>query len=202
MRDMKAKESIANLRTLTIDGIKEKLHGLTTLEISEIDDGDAPILKEDLRDDEFTFTLDRIQQGLNGKLSFEGSSSWNNDYFSEDNLDLETLVSIDEFLSEHEDEIEELARETDPTATEKVKKVIRFYQRSWVDIVVEVDAEASEEEVFEKASERYNNGDYDDSDTDFENTDYTDVTDYYKENGLPPFGGLTKSPLSDWQNIS
>ena len=84
----------------------------------------------------------------------------------------------------------------------KTKRVIRFYQRSWVDIVVEVDAEASEEEVFEKASERYNNGEYDDSDTDFENTDYTDVTDYYKENGLPPFKEIEKSPLSDWRNIS
>ena len=84
----------------------------------------------------------------------------------------------------------------------KTKRVIRFYQRSWVDIVVEVDAEASEEEVFEKASERYNNGEYDDSDTDFENTDYTDVTDYYKENELPPFNEITKSPLSDWRNIS
>lgn len=84
----------------------------------------------------------------------------------------------------------------------KTKRVIRFYQRSWVDIVVEVDAEASEEEVFEKASERYNNGEYDDSDTDFENTDYTDVTDYYKENELPPFNEIAKNPLSDWRNIS
>lgn len=72
------------------------------------------------------------------------------------------------------------------------KKVIRFYQRSWVDIVVEVPDDATNEEVFEKANERYNNGEYDDADTDFENTDYTDVTDYYEQNGIPPFGNLGK----------
>lgn len=68
-----------------------------------------------------------------------------------------------------------------------MKRVIRFYQRSWVDIVVDVPDTADDEEVYEAANERYNNGEYDDSDTDFENTDYTDVTDYYKENNIPPF---------------
>lgn len=68
-----------------------------------------------------------------------------------------------------------------------MKRVIRFYQKSWVDIVVDVPDTADDEEVYEAANERYNNGDYDDSDTDFENTDYTDVTDYYKENNIPPF---------------
>ena len=73
------------------------------------------------------------------------------------------------------------------------KRVIRFYQRSWVDIVVEVPDDADDEEVFEAASERYNNGEYDDADTDFENTDYTDVTEYYKENSLPP--------IVDWKSL-
>ena len=66
-----------------------------------------------------------------------------------------------------------------------MKRVIRFFQRSWVDIVVEVPEDADDEEVYEAANERYNNGEYDDSDTDFENTDYEDVTDYYEENEIP-----------------
>ena len=54
--------------------------------------------------------------------------------------------------------------------------------------MVDVPDTADDEEVYEAANERYNNGEYDDSDTDFENTEYTDVTEYYRENGLPPIG--------------
>ena len=66
-----------------------------------------------------------------------------------------------------------------------MKRVIRFYQRSWVDIVVDAPENADDEEIYDLANERYNEGDYDDSDTDFENTDYEDVTDYYDENEIP-----------------
>lgn len=59
------------------------------------------------------------------------------------------------------------------------KHVIRFHQHAWVDIVVEAD---NDEEAMEIAFEKYNNGCYDDSDTDFENTYTEDVTGHYDDN--------------------
>ena len=60
--------------------------------------------------------------------------------------------------------------------------VIRFYRRAWTDIAVQAD---DAEQAFEKAEERYNNGDYDDDDESFENTDSSNVTDEYVQDGIP-----------------
>lgn len=71
--------------------------------------------------------------------------------------------------------------EEEPTE-EKKKYVFRFHTHGWTDITVEAE---SEEEAAELASDRYNEGKYDDSDTDFENTDVENVTEYYEENNIP-----------------
>lgn len=47
------------------------------------------------------------------------------------------------------------------------KYTYRFHSDAWVDITVEADNEYDASMI---AYERYNNGDYDDCDTDFENT--------------------------------
>lgn len=47
------------------------------------------------------------------------------------------------------------------------KFTYRFHYRSWVDITVEAD---SEEEASIIALDRYNNGDYEDDSSEFENT--------------------------------
>ena len=47
------------------------------------------------------------------------------------------------------------------------KYTYRFHSDAWVDITVEAD---NEEDALLLADDRYNNGEYDDSDTDFENT--------------------------------
>jgi hypothetical protein len=65
----------------------------------------------------------------------------------------------------------------------KLKKyVIRHHWRQWVDIVVEAH---DEEEAFELAGDKYNEGDYEEDPGNFENTDVENVTDYYKKNNLP-----------------
>ena len=66
----------------------------------------------------------------------------------------------------------------------KKKYVIRHYWKQWVDITVEAN---SEEEAFEKAGDRYNDGDYEDDPAlgNFENTDVENVTDIYTNNSLP-----------------
>lgn len=50
---------------------------------------------------------------------------------------------------------------------------IRFHAHAWTDIAVQAD---NEEDAMEHANEKYNAGDYDDSDTDFENT-YSEILD-------------------------
>ena len=65
-----------------------------------------------------------------------------------------------------------------------MKRVIRFYQKCWTDIVVEVPDNADEEEVFNAANDIYETGDYDSSDDGFENDGYADVTDEYKNNEI------------------
>ena len=64
----------------------------------------------------------------------------------------------------------------------KQKFTFRFHTHGWTDITVEAE---DAEEAAELASDKYNNGDYDDSDSDFENTDMENVTDYYVENNIP-----------------
>lgn len=46
---------------------------------------------------------------------------------------------------------------------------VRFHRDAWTDITVKA---GSEEEAFELAEAKYNEGDYEDSDEDFENTHY------------------------------
>ena len=62
------------------------------------------------------------------------------------------------------------------------KYTVRFHTHGWTDITVEAD---SEEEAAELASDKYNCGEYDDSDTDFENTNMENVSDYYVKNEIP-----------------
>lgn len=78
----------------------------------------------------------------------------------------------------------------------EVKKVFRFHAHTWTDVVVDEseldlngdeDEETIDEMFYEKAQEKYNDGDYDPSDDDFENTDVEEITDYLKENKIYPF---------------
>lgn len=59
----------------------------------------------------------------------------------------------------------------------KKKYVIRHYWRAWVDITVEAH---NEEEAFELADEKYNEGDYEENPNNFVNTDVENVTELYK----------------------
>jgi hypothetical protein len=73
-------------------------------------------------------------------------------------------------------------KEEDP---DEVKKVFRFHTHSWVDVVVTGTTDLTEVEWCDLANDKYNNGDYEDDPSNFENTDMEEVTDYYKENKIP-----------------
>ena len=64
----------------------------------------------------------------------------------------------------------------------KKKFVIRHHWRQWVDIVVEA---RNEDEAYELADEKYNEGDYEEEPDNFENTEVENVTKEYIEDNIP-----------------
>lgn len=67
------------------------------------------------------------------------------------------------------------------------KRVYRFHAHSWVDVVVDVADDMTDEECLDIAMDKYNNGDYATDLSNFENTDVEEITDYLKENKIYPF---------------
>ena len=64
----------------------------------------------------------------------------------------------------------------------KKKFVIRHHWHQWVDIVVEAH---DEDEAYELAGEKYNEGDYEEEPDNFENTEVENVTQDYIDNNIP-----------------
>ena len=86
-------------------------------------------------------------------------------------------------------------REEEPKEEPK-KRVFRFHAHIWNDVVVDeselnLEGDESEEIIdemfYDKAQDKYNNGEYDSSDDNFENTDMEEITDYLKDNKIYPF---------------
>lgn len=76
------------------------------------------------------------------------------------------------------------------------KRVYRFHAHTWADVVVSEDEldlcgdedEDTIDELFSmKADDKYNESDYADDPSNFENTDVEEITDYLKENNIYPF---------------
>ncbi len=76
------------------------------------------------------------------------------------------------------------------------KRVFRFHAHSWVDVVVdsselELNGDEDEETInelfFEKANDKYNESDYEEDPSNFENTDVEEITDSLKEDKIYPF---------------
>lgn len=76
------------------------------LYIHDIDEGCSPILCSGVLDVD-TFTLDKISIN-DDELIFDGSSSWDNNFWTSEQLGVEHLAGILVFLQEHRYEIEEL----------------------------------------------------------------------------------------------
>jgi hypothetical protein len=78
---------------------------------------------------------------------------------------------------------------------EPKKRVFRFHAHTWADVIVnenELDLEGLTEEQVDaefamKAEDKYNEGDYADDPSNFENTDMEEITDYLKDNKIYPF---------------
>lgn len=74
--------------------------------ISEIDEGCSPIIDEDEYDENNTYTLDYVYIE-NDRLFFDGSSSYANYTWNQDNLSVDALCNVLEFLEDHEEKIKE-----------------------------------------------------------------------------------------------
>lgn len=79
---------------------------------------------------------------------------------------------------------------------EPKKKVFRFHAHTWNDVIVdesELDLNGDEDEktidemLYDKARDKYDNGEYDSFDDNFENIGVEEITDYLKENKIYPF---------------
>lgn len=71
--------------------------------------------------------------------------------------------------------------------SKEVKRVFRFHAHTWTDVVVTGTTDLTEEEWYDLANDKYNEGDYDEDPDNFENTDCEEITDYFKENKIYPF---------------
>ena len=107
------KQKILQLKREIIEKIYDLLahYDLQKLYISNIEEGYSPVLQYDTLC-EHTFTLDKIDiHTIDGQkhISLDGSSSYQNLTWDGEDLSVEILEDILEFLLDHEDEIDEYA---------------------------------------------------------------------------------------------
>ena len=80
------------------------------IRICDIDEGSSPILQEDEFDVNNTYTLDEVYL-RDGIVYLDGSNSYTNFTWRQDNIGIEILAGVLDFLQEHEEEIDELKGE-------------------------------------------------------------------------------------------
>ena len=80
------------------------------IRIYDIDEGCSPILQEDEYDENNTYTLDKVYLH-DGIVYLDGSSSYANFTWRQDNINIETLAGVLDFLQEHVEEINKLTEE-------------------------------------------------------------------------------------------
>ncbi len=107
------KNQLKQIRKIIADSIIALLaeFKLDRIEIAEIDEYDAPTLPlPDEYDNSCCYTLDRISIE-NNKVTFEGSSSCDSTEYDSDNLDVNSMLEILEWLEDHKSGILDYAEE-------------------------------------------------------------------------------------------
>lgn len=111
-----ARNKIAKLRNELLEGIKSFMENLNTTEIDTTFSSDCPLVFHGSNDWD-TFTLDRITlqttpENTLYRIWLDASSSYGNTIVAADNIDIELLADIVEWLEENVEEIgHELAEE-------------------------------------------------------------------------------------------
>ena len=114
---------LKEIRNQAIGAITElmKKCNLKTIEAVDIDEGNSPILQENIDDEDGTYTLDRIGLDVQGNPYFEGSSCYDNVTFTIDTISTDALLEIQEWLEDNEEGLEDI----DGSLTEEQKEGIR-----------------------------------------------------------------------------
>ena len=105
---MKSLKEIRTEMVKEIVAIVKKAGG--EIYISDIDEGTSPILQEDVCDENYTYTLDKVEVTENG-LFLHGSCAYANFFWTGINLPIEALEGVLVFLKEHEEELNELEQD-------------------------------------------------------------------------------------------
>lgn len=101
--------NVADLKRYLIDTIKSflEIRGIKELEAYEVVEYDSPIVFEDYFDSDNTFTLDRINVDDEGNISIEASSSYNNMSVGLDEIPVDYIEGICDWLFDNEENIRE-----------------------------------------------------------------------------------------------
>ena len=104
----------ADLRSELVTKIWDFLNSrdITTLEACEVSEGDTPVVAYDPSDLEDNFTLDRLVVDTEfGTITVEGSNSNSNDEWEINDIPLDCIEAIADWLEDYEEEIDELLEE-------------------------------------------------------------------------------------------
>ena len=104
----------ADLRSELVTKIWDFLYNreITTLEACEVSEGDTPVVAYDPSDLEDNFTLDRLVVDTEfGTITVEGSNSNSNDEWEINDIPLDCIEAIADWLEDYEEEIDELLEE-------------------------------------------------------------------------------------------
>lgn len=102
---------VSELKAQILTEIKDFLayHNVISLESVDVDEGNSPIIIEDWDDENQTYTLDRIvRYDEYNAVEVEASSSYNSGSYDLDNLDIEILEGILDWLTGNVETIDEI----------------------------------------------------------------------------------------------
>ncbi len=178
-------EQINKIKQEIISKIIEKLYMYELDEVfwSELNTAEDIVIFENKLDADCNLLLESIKLDSQLLLCGYSKATEEGEILKAEDMNVDVLAKILDTLCEHADRLSELAEENeDDSKAEKHKYVFRFHWRQWVDIVVTAE---NEEEAAELATDKYNEGDYNAQDADFENTHMENVTEEYKSNEIP-----------------
>lgn len=89
-----------------------KAREITTLEACDVDEGNSPVVFPDNSTEEDHFTLDRLVVDTEfGTITVEGSNTYSNDEWEINDIPLDCIEAIADWLDEYEEEIGKLCSE-------------------------------------------------------------------------------------------
>lgn len=109
-------DMIKTLREEITSGILAILNdtGVGDFDTADLDQDYSPVILEDALDSDGHYTLDRIEADFpEGKIYFDASSSYNNICYSNEEVEIESLAAVLEYLEDHREALQTLGTQKD-----------------------------------------------------------------------------------------